>query len=180
VANGSSCVRTGAGTHSRACKTAGQCAPFRHPIDGRQAWRLLELGRSRRRSHGPREHESAWSSLRARLAGHGGSRRHAYAGEQSKIDGTFNPAWLPASIREAHKLGLHVHGHVPAGIRPIDAINDGYDEITHINWVMMQAMPDSAIPVSNGIMRFEGPGRYAKDVDLEGAPIRAIIGAMVS
>ena len=59
-----------------------------------------------------------------------------------KFYGTFDPAWLPAAIREAHKLGLHVHGHIPAGIRPMDAINDGYDEITHINWVMMQAMPD--------------------------------------
>jgi imidazolonepropionase-like amidohydrolase len=96
-----------------------------------------------------------------------------------KFYGTFNPAWLPASIREAHKQGLHVHGHIPAGIRPLDAINAGYDEITHINWVMMQAMPDSVIPVSNGIMRFEGPGRYAKDVDLEGAAIKSIIGAMV-
>jgi imidazolonepropionase-like amidohydrolase len=97
-----------------------------------------------------------------------------------KFYGTFNPAWLPASIREAHKLGLHVHGHIPAGIRPVDAIDAGYDEITHINWVMMQAMPDSVIPVSNGIMRFEGPGRYAKDVDLEGPAIKAILGAMVS
>jgi len=97
-----------------------------------------------------------------------------------KFYGTFNPAWLPASIREAHKLGLHVHGHIPAGIRPLDAINAGYDEITHINWVMMQAMPDSVIPVSNGIMRFEGPGRYAKDVNLEGPAIKAIIGAMAS
>jgi imidazolonepropionase-like amidohydrolase len=97
-----------------------------------------------------------------------------------KFYGTFNPAWLPASIREAHKLGLHVHGHIPAGIRPLDAINAGYDEITHINWVMMQAMPDSVIPVSNGIMRFEGPGRYAKDVDLEGAAIAAIVGTMAS
>ena len=97
-----------------------------------------------------------------------------------KFYGTFNPAWLPASIREAHKLGLHVHGHIPAGIRPVDAINAGYDEITHINWVMMQAMPDSVIPVSNGIMRFEGPGRYAKDVDLDGPAIQTIMGAMVS
>ena len=97
-----------------------------------------------------------------------------------KFYGTFNPAWLPASIREAHKLGLHVHGHIPAGMRPVDAINAGYDEITHINWVMMQAMPDSVIPVSNGIMRFEGPGRYAKDVNLEAPAIKTIIGAMAS
>jgi len=97
-----------------------------------------------------------------------------------KFYGTFDSSWLPASITEAHKLGLHVHGHIPAGIRPMDAINYGYDEITHINWIMMQAMPDSVIKASNGIMRFEGPGRYAKDVDLDGPAIRTILGAMAS
>jgi imidazolonepropionase-like amidohydrolase len=95
-----------------------------------------------------------------------------------KFYGTFNPAWLPASIAEAHKLGLHVHGHIPAGIRPLDAINDGYDEVTHINWIIMQAMPDSVIAVSNGIMRFEGPGRYGKDVDLDGPAMTSIVTTM--
>src|SRR4029453_6661729 len=97
-----------------------------------------------------------------------------------KFYGTVNPAWLPRSIAEAHKLGLHVHGHIPAGIRPLDAINAGYDEVTHINWIMMQAMPDSVIRESNGILRFEGPGRYAKDVNLEGAAIKTMIGTMAS
>jgi imidazolonepropionase-like amidohydrolase len=97
-----------------------------------------------------------------------------------KFYGTLNPAWLPRSIAEAHKLGLHVHGHIPAGIRPLDAINAGYDEITHINWIMMQAMPDSVIRESNGILRFEGPGRYARDVNLEGAAMRTMIGTMAS
>jgi imidazolonepropionase-like amidohydrolase len=97
-----------------------------------------------------------------------------------KFYGTFNPAWLPAATAEAHKQGLHVHGHIPAGIRPMDAIADGYDEITHINWIIMQAMPDSVIPVSNGIMRFEGPGRYAKDVDLDGAPMKSVVSTMAA
>jgi imidazolonepropionase-like amidohydrolase len=95
-----------------------------------------------------------------------------------KFYGTFNPAWLPATLAEAHRLGLHVHGHIPAGIRPMQAIRDGYDEITHINWIMMQAMPDSVLPVNNGIMRFEGPGRYAKDVDLDGPVVREMIATM--
>ncbi|HEX7943406.1 MAG TPA: amidohydrolase family protein, partial [Phenylobacterium sp.] len=95
-----------------------------------------------------------------------------------KFYGTFNPAWLPAAIAEAHKLGLHVHGHIPAGIRPMEAIRDGYDEVTHINWVMMQAMPARLLPVDNGIARFEGPGRYAKDVDLDGAPLTEIVAVM--
>jgi imidazolonepropionase-like amidohydrolase len=98
-----------------------------------------------------------------------------------KFYGTLNPAWLPAATAEAHKLGLHVHGHVPQGIRPMDAINAGYDEITHINWVIMQAMPDSVIQTSNGMARFEGPGRYARDLDIQANPdITKIITTMAS
>lgn len=97
-----------------------------------------------------------------------------------KFYGTLNPAWLPAAIKEAHKLGLHVHGHIPQGIRTLVAIDDGYDEVTHINWIMMQAMPDSVIAVDNGIARFEGPGRYAKDVDLDGPQIQSIIKTMAT
>ncbi len=95
-----------------------------------------------------------------------------------KFYGTFDPAWLKPSIAEAHRLGLHVHGHIPQGIRPMDAFEAGYDEITHINWVIMQAMPDSVIKASNGIMRFEGPGRYAKDVNLDAEPMKSMIGVM--
>ena len=97
-----------------------------------------------------------------------------------KFYGTFNPAWLKAAVAEAHKQGLHVHGHVPAGIRPMDAIDAGYDEITHINWVIMQAMPDDVIAVSNGMARFQGPGRYAKDVDLSAAPMKTMVATMAA
>jgi imidazolonepropionase-like amidohydrolase len=95
-----------------------------------------------------------------------------------KFYGTFNPAWVTATAAEAHRLGLHVHGHIPAGMRPMDAINDGYDEITHIYFVIMQAMPDSVVSKSNGIARLEGPGRYAKDVDLSADPMKSLIATM--
>ena len=98
-----------------------------------------------------------------------------------KFYGTLNKDWVPAAAAEAHKLGLHVHGHIPVGMRTLDAIKAGYDEVTHINWVVMQAMPDSVIAVSNGIMRFEGPGRYAKDLNLDTNPdIKAIVSTMAS
>jgi imidazolonepropionase-like amidohydrolase len=95
-----------------------------------------------------------------------------------KIYGTFDPVWLPATIAEAHRLGLHVHGHIPHGIRPMEAIDDGYDEITHINWVMMQAMPESILPQDNGLLRVQGPGRFAKDVDLDGPALTTIVQTM--
>jgi imidazolonepropionase-like amidohydrolase len=97
-----------------------------------------------------------------------------------KFYGTLDSRWLPAAIAEARKLGLHVHGHIPVGMRPLDALNAGYDEITHINWIIMQAMPDDVIKVSNGIARFEGPGRYGRKTDIEDPRLRALVQAMAS
>jgi imidazolonepropionase-like amidohydrolase len=95
-----------------------------------------------------------------------------------KLYGTFNPAWVPAAAAEAHRLGMHVHGHLPAGMRPSQAIDDGYDEITHIYFVMMQAMPDEVVTKSNGMARFLGTGRYAKDIDLGAEPMKSLIAKM--
>ena len=97
-----------------------------------------------------------------------------------KFYGSYNPAWVAPAAAEAHRLGLHVHGHVPAGMRPSQAIAAGYDELTHINFVMMEAMPDSVVDTSNGINRFEGTGRYAKDVDLNAPPIKPLIATMAA
>lgn len=86
--------------------------------------------------------------------------------------------WLLPAVAEARRLGLHVHGHIPATMRPRDVIEAGYDEITHINFVMMQAMPDEVVNQSNGLMRFQGPGRHARNVDLNAEPMRSLIAEM--
>ena len=97
-----------------------------------------------------------------------------------KFYGTFKPEWLQHAIAEAHRLGLHVHGHIPAGLRPMQAIDAGYDEITHINWIAMQGVPAEVLPQSNGILRFEGPGRYAKDFNLDAGPMKEIVDVMAA
>jgi imidazolonepropionase-like amidohydrolase len=96
-----------------------------------------------------------------------------------KLYGSLNPAWLPAAIAEAHRLGLHVHGHPPAGMRPLDAVNLGFDELTHINMLLMQAMPDSVVAAANGFASLEGPGRLGKDVNLDGPELAGLLQAMV-
>ena len=83
-----------------------------------------------------------------------------------KIYGSMDPAWVKPMATLAHQLGMHVHGHIPHGMRALDAVHAGYDEITHINFVMMQALPDDIVKNSNGMARFVGTGKYAKDVDL--------------
>ena len=88
---------------------------------------------------------------------------------------SMNPAWIKPGAAEAHKLGLHVSGHVPAKMRPIEAVRAGYDEITHLNFIMMQMMPQAVVDKANTAARFEGPAKYAKDVDLKSAPVKAFV-----
>jgi imidazolonepropionase-like amidohydrolase len=91
---------------------------------------------------------------------------------------SMNPAWIPPGAKLAHELGLHVHGHIPAGMRTLDAINAGYDEITHIYFATMQAMPQEVVDKSNTTMRMLGPGKYFKDVDLDAEPTKTVIKTM--
>ena len=91
----------------------------------------------------------------------------------AKFYTSMNPAWIAPAAAEAHKLGLHVHGHIPAGMRPLDAVRAGYDEITHINFIMMQTMPQSVVDKANTAARLEGPAKYGKDVDLDSPEMTA-------
>jgi len=106
--------------------------------------------------------------------------RQAKADGQSavKIYGTLDPTWVKAAADEAHRLGLRVHGHLPAGMRTKDAIDAGYDEITHVYFVAMQAMPDDVVEHSNGIQRIQGIGRHAKDMNLEADPMKSLVAMM--
>jgi imidazolonepropionase-like amidohydrolase len=88
---------------------------------------------------------------------------------------SMNPEWIAPGAAEAHRLGLNVLGHVPATMRPLEAVRAGYDEVTHLNFIIMQALPQSVVDVSNTAARFEGPAKYAKDVDLDGPEISEFI-----
>ncbi len=86
---------------------------------------------------------------------------------------SMKPEWIAPAAAEAHRLGLQVSGHIPAGMRPLEAVRAGYDEVTHINFIMMQAMPQEVVDKSNTAARLEGPARYGKDVDLDSPEMQA-------
>jgi imidazolonepropionase-like amidohydrolase len=88
---------------------------------------------------------------------------------------SMNPAWIAPAAAEAHRLGLHVSGHIPAGMRPSEAVRAGYDEITHINFAVMEAMPQEVVDKANTAARIEGPARYAKDLNLSQPPMAGFI-----
>lgn len=91
----------------------------------------------------------------------------------AKFYTSMNPAWIAPAAAEAHRLGLHVHGHIPAGMRPLDAVRAGYDEITHINFILMQVLPQAVVDKANTAARLEGPAKYGKDIDLDSAELKA-------
>lgn len=92
-----------------------------------------------------------------------------------KLYGTIKPEWVAPLAAEAARNGMSVQGHIPAGMRPSEAVAAGYTGINHINFVMMEAMPDDVVNTSNGLNRFFGPGRYAQGVDLSKPPMSPFI-----
>jgi hypothetical protein len=92
---------------------------------------------------------------------------------------SLNPDWVPAAAAEAHRLGLHVHGVPPARMRPLDALGAGYDELTHISSLLLQAAPEAVLARSNSPEHVEDLARLAKEVDIDGADINTLLQSMV-
>lgn len=56
---------------------------------------------------------------------------------QIKIYNSVTPAWVAKLAARAHARGMKVSGHVPAFMSPDQAIMDGYDDIAHVNQLML-------------------------------------------
>jgi imidazolonepropionase-like amidohydrolase len=54
-----------------------------------------------------------------------------------KLYSSMKPEYVKPLAAEAHKLGMLVHGHVPAHMTAAEAITDGYDEVNHLNMLVL-------------------------------------------
>ncbi|WP_406502858.1 amidohydrolase family protein [Streptomyces sp. NBC_01602] len=84
---------------------------------------------------------------------------------QIKIYNSMSPDWVPALAAEAHRLGLRVVGHIPAFTTPDRMIEAGYDEITHVNQLMLGWLLDDGEDTRTPL-RLTALAR-AKDLDLD-------------
>ncbi|WP_269714796.1 amidohydrolase family protein [Caulobacter sp. NIBR2454] len=95
---------------------------------------------------------------------------------QIKIYNSFNPDWVAPVAAEAHRLGLGVSGHVPAFSSPDRVIKDGYNDIAHVNQLMLgwilSPEEDTRTP-----LRLTGMAR-GTDLDLTSPKVRATIDLM--
>jgi hypothetical protein len=77
--------------------------------------------------------------------------------DQVKIYGSIKAALVPLIARLAHERGLRVGGHVPAFMTARQAVEAGFDEINHINYMFLNFMPD--------VKHLESPERVTATAD---------------
>ena len=97
---------------------------------------------------------------------------------QIKIYNSMNPDWIPAVVREARRLGMGVTGHIPAFTNADAMIAAGYDEVTHINQLMLgwvlDPKEDTRTPLRLTAMR------RTADLDLASPRVQQTIEAMAT
>ncbi|HEU0030363.1 MAG TPA: amidohydrolase family protein [Kofleriaceae bacterium] len=98
---------------------------------------------------------------------------------QLKIYSSVTPDLVPMLAAQAHARGMRVSGHVPNGMRAMDAVNAGFDELQHGNFLMLQflAKPgdDTRTPV-----RFRRVAEDGATLDLDGKDVTAFLDFLVA
>jgi cytosine/adenosine deaminase-related metal-dependent hydrolase len=98
---------------------------------------------------------------------------------QIKIYNSFKPEWVKETAAYAHQRGLRVSGHIPAFMKAEDAVKDGYDEIQHINQVLLNfyVKPDTD---TRSLQRFTLIAENANSLDLDAQPFQDLVGLFVA
>jgi hypothetical protein len=85
---------------------------------------------------------------------------------QIKFYNSIRPEWVAPLASHAHAQGLRVGGHIPAFMRAEDAVRAGYDEIQHINQVMLNFLVKPGDDTRT-LLRFQLVGDNAAQIDLD-------------
>jgi hypothetical protein len=97
---------------------------------------------------------------------------------QIKLYNSVKPEWAQPIAAYAHERGLRVSGHVPAFSRSERVVREGYDELQHINQMVLNFVSDPDTD-SRTILRFSLVGERAKAIDLDSQEVRDFIQLLV-
>ncbi|KAK6033548.1 amidohydrolase family protein [Ostertagia ostertagi] len=96
--------------------------------------------------------------------------------QQIKLYSAIKPAWVKPMAAYAHKAGLKVCGHIPAFMTAEQAIKDGYDELTHMNFIFLNFMGDTIDTRTPA--RFRAVGANGGQLDLNSKAVNDFISLM--
>jgi imidazolonepropionase-like amidohydrolase len=93
-----------------------------------------------------------------------------------KIYSSVDPSLVKPIVAYAHAHGLNAVGHVPIGMTSREAIDAGYDSISHVKYLLDAVVPDSQLKGLSREARFD---RIAA-VDLASPPMTREIASLVA
>ena len=96
---------------------------------------------------------------------------HGY--QQVKLYSSIPVEWVKPLAAEAHKRGMKVCGHIPSYMTAERAVNDGYDQIIHLNMIMLNFMGDTIDTRSMG--RFIKVAERARNIDLNSPQVKSFV-----
>jgi hypothetical protein len=99
---------------------------------------------------------------------------HEHGYGQIKIYNSFPREALADTAAYAHSKGMRVSGHVPVFLRARDAVLGGYDEIQHINQVLLNFLVTDTTDTRT-LERFYLPAEKVGDLDLDSPPVQEFI-----
>jgi hypothetical protein len=91
-----------------------------------------------------------------------------------KIYNSFPNELIPDTISYAHRRGLRVSGHVPAFMQADDVIEAGFDELHHINQVMLNFLSTPQTDTRT-LERFYIPAEKGAALDLDSLVVQEFI-----
>jgi imidazolonepropionase-like amidohydrolase len=90
--------------------------------------------------------------------------------QQIKLYSSIKPEWVKPLIEEAKRYNLRVCGHIPAFMTADQAVNAGYDEVTHMNMLILNFFGDTIDTRST--QRFLIPAQKAVAIDLNSKQVK--------
>lgn len=93
---------------------------------------------------------------------------------QIKIYNSFPKEVLRETVAYAHQQGLRVSGHVPAFLRAQDVVEMGYDELQHVNQLLLNFFVTPQTDTRT-LERFYLVGEKAASLDLDSAPVQDFV-----
>jgi Amidohydrolase family len=102
--------------------------------------------------------------------------QHGY--RQIKLYNSIRPDWVLPITAYARERGMRVSGHVPAFMRAEEAVRAGFDEIQHINQVMLNFLVKKEDDTRT-LLHFYLVGDNANQIDLESQQVKDFIKLLV-
>lgn len=104
---------------------------------------------------------------------------HEHGYPQVKIYNSFPREILSATTAYAHSKGMRVSGHVPVWMRAEEAVLAGYDEIQHINQLLLNFLVDDKTDTRT-LLRFQLPAEKVGTLDFDSEAVQKFIALLAA